>query len=221
MTRFLRLTFAAALLGFAGRALADETPAMEAYGAGVARLQQRDWKGAESEFKTAVKLKTDYAEAYDKLGQSLFNQGKVFDAVTQFKHATTIDPRFTEAWYDLGFGFENLDTEKKLKDDEKTRKKLLRTEFDDAIAAYRKALEVVPSNDINSQANAQYRLGVLLRDEAMRAWALAHPDDATATAAVDQPTLEKANLKEAMLHLEAANALNMDFPENRRELGRL
>ena len=221
MPRFLSLTLAAALLAASQGAFADETPAMQAYGDGVNQLQLRNWSSAESSFRRAVKLKTDYAEAYDKLGQSLFNQRKVMEAVTDFKLAVAIDTRFTEAWYDLGFGLENMDTDLRLKDDDKTRKKLKKSEVDDAVAAYRKALAVEPGNDIAAQANAHYRLGVLLRDGAMHAWRESHPEDETGTAAGEQPTLEKANLKEAMENLEAANALNTDFPENRNELGRL
>lgn len=219
MPRSLRLIFAFALAFAAAPLPADETPAREAYGAGVDAFQLRHWSAAESHFRSAVKLKSDYAEAYDKLGESLFNEGKVMEAVTDFKLAVAIDPRLTQAWYDEGFGFENLDSDVALKDDDKTRAKLKKTEADDAIAAYRKALEVNPVNDGAALANVHYRLGVLLRDQAMKVWNENHPEDMSPTA--EAPSLEGANLKEAMLHLEAANALNTDFPENRNELGRL
>ncbi len=121
------------------------------------------WASAEGHFRDAVDLKPDYADAYDKLGQAQFNQEHVFDAVTSLKHAVVIDPRLTEAWYDLGFALENLDSERQIKADDKTRKKLGRTEVADAVAAYRQALAVAPVNDVPSVANTQFRLGVLRR----------------------------------------------------------
>jgi tetratricopeptide (TPR) repeat protein len=221
MQRILSLTLASALLAAAAPSFAlDEGPAIAAYGQGMDRLDQGDLKGAEASFRKAVKLKTDYAEAYDKLGQSLFNQDREMEAVTDFKFAATIDPRLTVAWYDLGRGFERMDHDTRLKDDDKTRARLKRTEVDDAIAAYRQAIAVKPGNDIYSEAHAHYRLGVLLKDQDMRAWDLAHPENPDGTPS-EAPTLEKANLKEAMLHLETANVLEPEFPENRNELGRL
>lgn len=220
MQRYLRLTLAAALLAVAAPSFADDASAVQAYGKGVDRLQAGDWSSAESRFRAAVRLKPDYAEAYDKLGQSLFNQDEEMEAVTDFKISVAIDPRLTAAWYDLGMGFENLDKDRRLKDDDKTRQRLRKTEDDDAIAAYRMALEVQPGNDITAEADSNYRLGVLLRDKAMKVWDLAH-GAAPGGPAVAAPSLENANLKEAMLHLEAANSLNTSFPENRNELGRL
>ncbi len=88
--------------------------------------------------------------------------------------------------------------------DEKAKKKLAKTAASDAIGAYRKAISVDPPNDINARAKSHFRLGVLLRDAQVKAG-----------------KKDQANLKEAMLHLEAANKLLTDFPEARNELGRL
>lgn len=206
----------------------DETPAMQAFYEGVSALQkaaaeptfqqqQQGWAKAEESFRKAVELKSDYADAYNKLGQSLFNQGKLFDAVTEFKHAVAIDPRLTEAWYHLGYGFENIADEKKVKDDEKAKKKLAKTAAKDAIAAYSKAIEVDPSNDIDARARAFFRRGVLERDAAVSA-----PSTSSATGAQARSGQALAqNLKPAMLDLEEANKLLTDFPEARNELGRL
>ena len=224
-----RAIAAAAMLVLASAGWADDTDARQAYGAGNTDLQtavkrpsraQRlsDWASAEAHFREAVRLKPDYADAWDKLGQALFNQEKVFDAVTALKHAVLIDPRMTEAWYDLGFSLENLDGEKQIKADDKTRKKLGRSEVADAIAAYRKALDVSPVNDVPSLAKAQFRLGVLLRDEALKA-ADAAQAAAVSPAAAVMP--DQANLKEAMGHLEEAVRLVPDYPEARNELGRV
>jgi|GEM_PF-6058884 len=224
-----RAIAAASLLALAAGLPADDTDARQAFGAGNADLQlavtkptmaQRmsAWASAEGHFRDAVGLKPDYADAWDKLGQAQFNQEKVFDAVTSLKHAVVIDPRLTEAWYDLGFALENLDGEKKIKADDKTRKKLGRTEVADAIAAYRQALAVDPVNDVPSVANAQFRLGVLLRDEAVKAAEAVQAASLTPSAAL-MP--DQANLKEAMGHLEEAVRLVPDFPEAHNELGRI
>lgn len=216
MLKHLRAISLSVILGFAAQPLAaDQTPAMLAFFAGVSALQeamvkptlaqqQSGWKKAEEHFRHAVELKTDYADAYNKLGQSLFNQGRLFEAITEFKHAVAIDPRLTEAWYHLGFGYENITTEKKVADDEKARKKLAKTAVKDAIDAYRKAVSVSPRNDINALAKAHFRLGVLLRD-----------------AEAAKGSKGAANFKQPMLHLEEANNLLTDFPEARNELGRL
>lgn len=215
MLKILRSTLVALVLGLSAQALADETPAMQAFFKGVDALQkasleptqpqkQSGWAAAEKHFREAVALKSDYADAYNKLGQALFNQAKVMEAITELKHAVAIDPRLTEAWYSLGFCFENIETDVKLKGDEKTIKKLRKTQVAEAKAAYVKALSVRPENDINARANSHFRLGVLQRDEAVKAG----KGDA-------------ANLKPAMLNLEAANRLVTDFPEARNELGRL
>lgn len=215
MLKSLRLTLIAGLAALPFALKADETPAMQAFYEGVAALQkaaieptfkqqQVGWAKAEESFRHAVELKSDYADAYNKLGQALFNQGKLFDAVTEFKHAVAIDPRLTEAWYHLGYGFENIADEKKVKDDDKAKKKLGKTAAKEAIAAYSKAIAVEPSNDIDARARAYFRRGVLLRD-----------------AAVAAGKKDQANLKPAMLDLEEANKLLTDFPEARNELGRL
>ena len=245
MLKTLRVTAVALLLGASIPARADYTDAVRAYDAGSALLEkaategaqsgaQSDWASAQSDLQEAVTLKPDFAAAFDKLGQALYNQGKVFDAVTALKHAVLIDPRLTVAWYDLGYSYEGLDHDRKLIEarhyifglgnrrrmgwaytyDEKTRKKLGRTERGLAMDAYKEAIKVTPINDVLSLAHAYFRLGVLERDAAVKA--------AEAATAAGRPTEpDQANLKEAMLNLEEANRLETDFPEARNELGRL
>ena len=199
------LLLSAALLATAPQALVALV-AEDAYAKGVDKLAEKDWKGAEKVFREVIEDKKDYSEAYNKLGLALFNQGRMLEAVEEFKHAKALDPRLTEAWYNLGFGFENLDKDVALKEDEKVRKKVGRKQVAEAIAAYRRALDIQPSNDTRSEANSHFRLGVLLRDEEMKK---AGADGA------------KPNLKEAMVQMENAVDLIGDFPEARNELGRV
>lgn len=223
MIQALRIPLA--VLWLAAPAAADETPAMQAFHAGVTALQdamvkptlsqqQAGWRRAEAEFRKAVELKTDYADAYNKLGLALFNQQRVFEAITELRKAVAINPRLTEAWYHLGFAYENIGLEKRVAADEKTRRRLERSAPGDAKAAYRKAVAVDPPNDLNARARSHYRLGVLLRDAPQ-------PSGAVPAVAAGKAQAPERNLREAMLHLEKANQLLTDFPEARNELGRL
>lgn len=249
MPRSLQILFAAALLALgAGTARAEEDAAVSAYGEGVSALQEAAaaagpqklsaWKRAEARFRKAVELKSDYAEAYGKLGQSLFNQGRAMEALTALKKAVAIDPRLTEAWVDMGFAFENMDSDRKLKGDEKTRKKIKKTSKAQAAEAYRNALDVRPVNDVYAVARAHYLLGALLHNQALASGSLGEvwnemtkgpgldvdgdksaaylaPASATASSAAATSAL----LKQAMLHLEEANRLQANVPAYRYQLG--
>jgi tetratricopeptide (TPR) repeat protein len=104
----------------------------------------------------------------------------------------------------MGFSYENVDDDKRLKDDDKTKKKLGKTKFKDAIAAYEKAVAIDPRNDLAALAKTHFRLGVLLREEALK------------NAKEGSP----ANLREAIAHAEEAVKLDTDYPEALNELGR-
>ncbi len=186
--------------------LGATTPeAQEVFAKGVQFLEKQEWTVAEKVFRDAIKLQKDYAEAYNKLGLALYNQRRMLDAVEQFKHAVALDPRFTEALYHLGLGLESLDIDPKISSDEKTKKKILKTKSDLAIASYRKVLEVNPVNDVPSVANTHWRLGLLVKAKSIEAAKESAPP----------------NLKEAIEHEEAAIKLVPDFPEAHNELGRL
>ncbi|MGH7441079.1 MAG: tetratricopeptide repeat protein, partial [bacterium] len=219
----------AALLGASTPVFCDDAGAVQAYGKGIDKLQDNDWSGAAAAFRQAVKMKPDYAAAYDKLGLALYDENHQMRAVTDFKLATAIDPRLTIAWYDLGMGFENMDKDVRLKTDARTRERMRQSDEPAAIAAYGNALEVSPSNDVWAEAHSHFRLGVLLRDKAIAAWVALHPDQSLVAppapvrgqSQAQTPSVEQANLKAAMGHLEQALTLMPDFPEDRNELGRL
>lgn len=215
VAKIARFAALAVALTLPGLLKADETPAMEAFYKGVTALQeaaikstepqrQSGWKKAEKYFREAIELKHDYSDAYGKLGQSLFNQGLAMEAVEEFRHAVKIDPRNTEAWYGMGYSYENLNADKRLEGDDKTKKKLGKSQAKDAIKAYLKAVEITPRNDINALAKSHFRLGVLLREQALK----------------DAKPGEKANLKESIEHSEEAVKLITDYPEAYNELGR-
>jgi len=176
--------------------------AQEVFGQGEELLSEQKWDSAAEKFKDAVDLEKNYAEAWNKWGEALYNQSDMFDAIEKFKNAIKINPRYTEALYNLGMGFENINLEKRLKGDDKTIKKLAKTQYQDAIDAYQKALNISPVNDERSVINSQYRLGTVLRDLELK------------------KDSKDQNFKEAISHLETAIAMQPDFPECRNELGR-
>jgi tetratricopeptide (TPR) repeat protein len=183
------------------QAFAD-ADAKEIFGRGEQMLSEKKWKDAGEQFQKAIDLEKNYAEAWNHLGECLYNQGDIFAAIEKFKNAIEINPRYTSALYNLGMGFENINNEKRIKGDDKTIKKLAKTQFQQAVEAYRKALNILPVNDELAVANSHYRLGTVLRD-------LEESKDPK-----DQ------NYKEAIAQLEAAIAMIPDFPECRNELGR-
>ena len=194
------LALSAALL-LAVPALADPD-AQEVFSRGEQALGEKKWESAAKQFEKAIELEKNYAEAYNKLGEALYNQGDIFEAVEKFKHAIKINPRYTGALYNLGMGYENLSKEKKLSGDDKSVKKIGKTQFQLAVDSYRKALNVTPPNDERAVADSHFRLGTVLRDLELKK--------------------EKGaqNFKEPIAQLEAGIAMFPDFPECRNELGR-
>src|ERR1700690_523209 len=59
---------------------------------GIALARQGDQAGAAEEFRAAVKLRPDYAEAYYNLGKSLEQIGQTEPAVTAFRSAARLRP---------------------------------------------------------------------------------------------------------------------------------
>lgn len=180
-----------------------EPDAKEVFSRGEQKLAERNWSAAAKQFEKAVELEKNYAEAWSLWGEAIHNEGEIFEAVTKFKHAVAINPRFTKAWYNLGLGYENLHLEKKLKEDEKARKKISKTQFKNAVEAYQRALAISPMNDERAVADSHFRLGVVLRDMELK------------------KDKKAQNFKGSTLHLEAAIKMFPDFPECRNELGRV
>lgn len=146
---FLALSFA----WLAAVSAVANPDAKEVFGQGEQLLAEQKWDSAADKFEKAVDLEKNYAEAWNKWGEALYNQSDMFDAIEKFKNAIKINPRYTEALYNLGMGFENINLEKQLKGDDKTKKTLAKTQFQRAIEAYEKALNVTPVNDERSVIN--------------------------------------------------------------------
>ena len=194
----LMIALALALTG----PLCADPDAKEVFSRGEQALAEKKWKDAAKRFEEAIELEKNYAEAWNNLGLALNNQGHVFEAVEKFKNAVKINPRYTEALYNMGLAYENLDKELKLKGDDKTIKKVQKTQYLLAVEAYQKALSITPQNDERAVADTHYRLGTLLRDLELK------------------KDKKDQNFRDAIAHLEAALAIFPDTPECRNELGR-
>ena len=85
-----------------------------------------DWAGAEHEFKRAMELNPGYPLAYVMYGQYLTMVGRQADALPYFEQAHRLDPLFSESYRGEGYSC------------------FMAHKYDDAIAQYRKALELEP-----------------------------------------------------------------------------
>lgn len=74
---------------------------------GVAYFDQGKLDEATVEYKRALVIKPDYAEAYDGLGAAYFRFGKVDEAIVEYKRALVIKPDYAEAHDLLGVAYAN------------------------------------------------------------------------------------------------------------------
>ena len=93
---------------------------------GLEYQQAEDLDSAREAFDTAITIKPDYAEAWNRRALLFFNAGKYDEAVADLESALIYEPRHFGAWIGLGMIFESIE----------------RPEA--ALKAYRKALEIHP-----------------------------------------------------------------------------
>jgi tetratricopeptide (TPR) repeat protein len=195
------MTLLILVLGFGTNNL--NASADEFYSRGIAKMENSDFKGALRDFERALRYRQNYEFAYNKKGEALFNLGKIFEAIENFKRAVAINPRYAEALYNLGFAWENIHLEQKVRRDPKTWKRMARTQFSEALKAYKRAIEITPLADTRAVAKAHFRSAVLLREKELSRLL----------------NNETPNLKIAITHAEKSVELWDDFPEAHNELG--
>jgi hypothetical protein len=91
---------------------------------GLVYASEGRWDKALAEFRTALLLKPDYAEARRNLGIAYASQGRWDSAITEYQEALRLKPQYAEAHYDLGIAYAS------------------QGRWDDAITEYRTALRL-------------------------------------------------------------------------------
>ncbi len=94
---------------------------------GVIRYKQQRYNEAAVALNKSLQIK-DNAEAHYYLGEILDKQDRSNDAIAQYKQAVKLNPRYTEAWFDLGVAQYNHNN------------------FDEAINAYKQAITLKNDN---------------------------------------------------------------------------
>jgi len=78
------------------------------YNLSLQKLREGNAVEAEQLLRTAVKLKTDFVEAYTMLGVALGMQGKFVESTEILKKAIDVNSRYADAHANLGFSFAKL-----------------------------------------------------------------------------------------------------------------
>ena len=111
---------------------------------GTAYLNEGMLDEAIAEFKKAIRINPEYADAHNNLGNTYLNKGMLDEAIAEFKKALEINPDFAEAHGNLGETHLNKGV------------------LDEAIAELKKALEIDPE-----YADARCILGVAYANKGM------------------------------------------------------
>ena len=72
---------------------------------GVAYQMQGRIDEAIQEYKTALTLKSDYADPHNNLGFAYQGLGRLDEAIQEYKTALTLNPQYTKAYSNLGFAY--------------------------------------------------------------------------------------------------------------------
>ena len=76
---------------------------------GTSCAQLKEFDNAIEAFKNAVKIKTDFVEGFNNIGNLLKDTGKIEDALQFYKKALKIRPTFADAHYNIGLCYKELD----------------------------------------------------------------------------------------------------------------
>ena len=161
-------------------------------------------KEAVDAFKKALRLKADYPEAHNNLGNALKDQGRLDEALDAYLSALRLKPDYAEAHNNLGIA---------LKDQGR---------WNESVASFRSALQFKPD-----YAEAHYNLGIALMkqgrlDEAIEAYHSAlrlKPDYAEALNNLGMTFKEQGRLDEAADSYRSALRFNPHYAETHNNLG--
>jgi tetratricopeptide (TPR) repeat protein len=120
------------------------------YNLGVALLEKGEPREASSSFETAIRLQPDFAEAYNSFGLAEQELGQTEEAIAAYRKAVELRPDFVEAQNNLEAALREVDAERQsaLASAQASLESGLahygRGELDEAIASYRRAIELYP-----------------------------------------------------------------------------
>jgi len=86
----------------------------------------------------AAWARSDHAIRRNNFGAELLRQGKLREAIAEFRQAVTADPGYAAAWRNLGFALDK------------------QGQVDDAVAAYQKALQLEPEPKTHNNLGVLY-----------------------------------------------------------------
>ena len=106
--------------------------------AGAANAGLMQFDAAIASYSHAIKIKPDYAEAYNNMGNALRDKGDPETAIVNYKQAININPDYAEAYYNLGIILQD------------------KNNLDAAISNYKQALKIKPdyAEAYNNMGNA-------------------------------------------------------------------
>ena len=118
---------------------------------GVIRYKQQRYNDAIAALKKSVQI-NDTAEAHYYLGEVYDKTDKDKDAIREYKEAVRLNPRYTDAWFDLGVAQYNHNN------------------YDEAIAAYKQAVTLKNDNYefYENLADVYRQVGFNSKDRAIR-----------------------------------------------------
>ncbi len=132
--------------------MTDQEKVVDHFELGNEAMRDSRYAIAVDEFREAIKLNLDFAEAYNNLGLALFYLSRFDEAIKEYQTALRIAPDFALAHANLGLALLNKDL------------------VDEAIPELTRAIDLNPE-----LAEAHYNLGIAynkkgLSDEAIKAY---------------------------------------------------
>jgi tetratricopeptide (TPR) repeat protein len=166
--------------------------------------RNRDYRSAISMWTDVTVKRPENPRARNNLGDNLFKEGKVEEAIPQLRTALQLDPAYADAHNNLGLAL------------------VAHGKYEEAEAHYAEALRLNPNG-----AAVQNNLGVALDDQGRYAEAEAHygealrlqPDYAEAENSLGNAILSQGRSGEATAHFLQALRLKPDYVEAHSNLG--